>query len=73
MKLGATHCFVVHGTDGLDEITITGTTKVSEGKNGKVKTYTVKPSDFGLKRAKQVDLRRQCRRECQNNNGSAIR
>lgn len=56
MKLGAAHCFVVHGTDGLDEITITGTTKVSEGKNGKVKTYTVKPSDFGLKKAKKVDL-----------------
>lgn len=56
MKLGASHCFVVHGADGLDEITITGTTKVSEGKNGKVKTYTVKPSDFGLKKAKKVDL-----------------
>lgn len=56
MRLGASHCFVVHGTDGLDEITITTTTKVSEGKNGKVRTYTVKPSDFGLKKAKKVDL-----------------
>jgi anthranilate phosphoribosyltransferase len=56
MKLGASHCFVVHGSDGLDEITITTTTKVSEGKNGKVRTYTVKPSDFGLKKAKKVDL-----------------
>ncbi|MBI5181665.1 MAG: anthranilate phosphoribosyltransferase, partial [Nitrospirae bacterium] len=56
MRLGAAHCFVVHGSDGLDEITITTTTKVSEGKNGKVRTYTVKPSDFGLKKAKKVDL-----------------
>ena len=56
MKLGASHCFVVHGSDGLDEITITSTTKVSEGKNGKVRTYTVKPSDFGLRKAKKVDL-----------------
>lgn len=56
MKLGASHCFVVHGSDGLDEITITTTTKVSEGKNGKVRTYTVKPSDFGLRKAKKVDL-----------------
>ena len=56
MKLGANHCFVVHGADGLDEITITGTTKVSEGKNGKVRTYTVRPSDYGLKKAKKVDL-----------------
>lgn len=46
--LGSLHCMIVHGEDGLDEITVTGKTKVSELKNGEVVTYTISPEDFGL-------------------------
>ncbi len=55
--LGAAHAFVVHGMDGLDEITITNRTKVSEFKDGKVKDYFVHPSDFGFPTGKAEDLR----------------
>lgn len=47
-KLGSKHAFVVHG-NGLDEITIDGSTKVSESKDGHVLTYEIKPTDFGMK------------------------
>ena len=56
-NLGATHAFVVHGMDGLDEITITDKTGVSEFKDGKVKDYVIHPSDFGLPVGKAEDLR----------------
>ena len=54
---GALHAFVVHGMDGLDEITITGKTKVSEFKGGKVTDYFIHPSDFGFPAGKAEDLR----------------
>src|SRR5512136_420273 len=50
-ELGAQRAFVVHGSDGLDEITITGESKVSEVRGGEVRTYYVAPEDFGLERA----------------------
>jgi len=56
-NLGAKHAFVVHGMDGLDEITITGKTKVSEFKAGKVKDYFIEPSDFGFTNGKPGDLK----------------
>jgi anthranilate phosphoribosyltransferase len=56
-NLGATHAFVVHGMDGLDEITITGKTKVSEFKDGIVKDYFIHPQDFGFSTGKPDDLR----------------
>lgn len=49
--LGSQHVMVVHGTDGLDEITISGETTIGELKNGKVSIYTIKPEDFGLRSA----------------------
>lgn len=49
--LGAERAFVVHGSDGLDEMTLTGPTKVSELRNGSVSTYDVLPGDFGLAQA----------------------
>ena len=49
-NLGAKHAFVVHGMDGLDEITITDKTKVSEYRDGKVKDYFLHPSDLGFQR-----------------------
>lgn len=56
-NLGATHAFVVHGMDGLDEITVTDRTKVSEFVNGKVKDFFLHPSDFGMATAKKDDLK----------------
>jgi len=55
-NLGAMHAFVVHGEDGLDEITNTGRTKLSELKDGRVNTYYIAPEDLGLQRAKKEDL-----------------
>ena len=47
-KLGANHVMVVHGNDGMDEISISDTTNVAELKNGEITEYTIKPEDFGL-------------------------
>src|SRR5436190_1864896 len=49
--LGTHRAFVVHGLDGLDEITITGPTRVAEVREGSVRTYEVTPEEFGLQRA----------------------
>jgi anthranilate phosphoribosyltransferase len=50
-ELGTERAFVVHGSDGLDEITITGESKISEVNEGKLHTYYVTPEDYGIKRA----------------------
>ncbi len=55
-NLGTRHAFVVHGEDGLDEITNTDRTRVSELKNNKVVTYFISPEDFNLKKAEKGDL-----------------
>ena len=47
-SLGSKHVMVVHSKDGLDEISIADDTYVAELKEGKVSTYTINPSDFGL-------------------------
>jgi anthranilate phosphoribosyltransferase len=49
--LGARRALVVHGSDGLDEVTITGESKISEVRDGNIRTYYVTPEDFGLQRA----------------------
>jgi anthranilate phosphoribosyltransferase len=54
--LGSRRAMVVHGSDGLDEITITGESKITELKEGSISTYTVRPEDFGLKRALMKDI-----------------
>jgi anthranilate phosphoribosyltransferase len=54
--LGARRALVVHGSDGLDEITTTTVTQVSELHNGKIKTYTISPEDFGFPLAELTDL-----------------
>jgi anthranilate phosphoribosyltransferase len=56
VKLGSSHCFVVHGSDGLDEITTTGPSHIAEGKNGVVDSYTINPEELGLPLAKAADL-----------------
>lgn len=48
MRLGSQHCFVVHGLDGLDEITLTAKTQISEAKGGVLSNYLLDPADFGL-------------------------
>jgi anthranilate phosphoribosyltransferase len=50
-NLGAEHVWVVHGSDGLDEITLTGPTFVSELKNGDIRSFEVTPDEAGLPRA----------------------
>jgi anthranilate phosphoribosyltransferase len=50
-ELGVKRAFVVHGADGLDEISISGETHVSELRDGTVRSYTVTPEDFGVPRA----------------------
>jgi anthranilate phosphoribosyltransferase len=55
-NLGSEHVFVVHGSDGLDEMTLTGPTRVSELKDGVVSSYDVSPGDFGLTKAQASDL-----------------
>ena len=49
--LGLRRALVVHGLDGLDEITITGTTRIAEAREGSVRSYEVEPEEFGMKRA----------------------
>ena len=55
--LGSERAWVVHGADGLDEISTTGYTKVSECRGGAVNTFYVHPSDFGLPKASPAQLR----------------
>ncbi len=49
--LGLRRALVVHGLDGLDEITITGTTRIAEAREGSVRSYEVEPEEFGMKRS----------------------
>jgi anthranilate phosphoribosyltransferase len=56
MKLGIQQGLVVHGEDTLDEVSITGKTKVTEFREGQVKTTFIKPEDFGLKRGKLIEI-----------------
>ncbi|HEY8671736.1 MAG TPA: anthranilate phosphoribosyltransferase, partial [Terriglobales bacterium] len=54
--LGTHHAFVVHGLDGLDEITITGPTRVAEVRGGSVHAYEITPEEFGMSRASLEEL-----------------
>ena len=56
-RLGSRHVLVVNGSDGLDEITISGPTNVAELKDGQVNEYTVTPEQFGLQTAPLDEIR----------------
>lgn len=56
-RLGSHHVLVAHGSDGMDEITISGSTLIAELKDGAVTEYTVHPSDFGLPSAPLDSIR----------------
>ncbi|MEE8444855.1 MAG: anthranilate phosphoribosyltransferase, partial [Alphaproteobacteria bacterium] len=56
-NLGAERAWVVHGGDGLDELTTTGPSFVAEYKDGAVSTFEVSPADAGLPKAKPEDLK----------------
>ena len=56
-SLGAEHVWVVHGHDGLDELTTTGSTAVAELSDGKIELFEVTPADAGLAPAKLSDLK----------------
>ena len=56
-RLGTEHAWVVHGSDGLDELTTTGSSVVAEMRDGAVSTFEVVPEDAGLPRAKPEDLK----------------
>ena len=49
--LGLRRALVVHGNDGLDEITISTTTRIAELRDGQVRTYEITPEEFGMRRA----------------------
>ncbi len=55
-NLGSKHILVVHGADGLDEVTATDKTFVSEVNNGTLRDYEITPDEFGIPRAKPDDL-----------------
>jgi len=57
LLLGTKHAWVVHGADGLDEITIANRTFVAEAENGKIRTFEIEPKDFGLSISDLASLR----------------
>jgi anthranilate phosphoribosyltransferase len=55
--LGSEHVWVVHGSDGMDELTTTGPTKVAELRDGTVAVFEIEPEQVGLERANLSDLK----------------
>ena len=56
-SLGSERAYIVHGLDGLDEITLTGPSRVSELAGGEVRTFEIEPGDFGIDRAEAAALK----------------
>lgn len=54
-QLGSKHVLVVCGSDGLDEITLTGTTRVAELKDGRIHEYDLNPADYGIEIRRNLD------------------
>ncbi|RQD68072.1 MAG: anthranilate phosphoribosyltransferase [Tindallia sp. MSAO_Bac2] len=56
MELGVKHAMIVHGSDGLDELTVTGDSYVCEVKDGEILEYTIQPEKLGLELVGQGEL-----------------
>lgn len=56
-NLGMQSAYVVHGMDGMDEISTTGTTRISELRDGKIRTFEITPEELGLPRRTQEDIK----------------
>lgn len=56
LALGGEHAFVVHGADGLDELSVTGPNRVSQLRDGQVETFSIDPRELGLPQARLSDL-----------------
>ncbi|MES1930841.1 anthranilate phosphoribosyltransferase [Salinisphaera dokdonensis CL-ES53] len=56
-RLGSRHVMIVHGEDGLDELSINAPSRVAELKDGKIETYKIAPEDVGLERGSLDGLR----------------
>jgi len=56
-QLGSHHVMVVHADDGMDEISIASATSVAELKDGEIKTYTIEPEDFAMKKADLSEIK----------------
>ncbi len=56
-NLGTERAFIVRGEDGLDEITLTGPTRITELHGGSIRTYHITPEEFGLSRCSPQDLK----------------
>jgi len=55
-SLGSKHVLVVHAEDGLDEISIAGSTQIAELKDGSVKTYSISPTQFGIEESNLSEI-----------------
>ena len=55
-ELGSRRALVAHGSDGMDEVSISGETKITELNEGKIRTYTIRPEEFGIERASLKEI-----------------
>ncbi|MCA0971867.1 anthranilate phosphoribosyltransferase [Halobacillus litoralis] len=62
-QLGSKHVLLATGSDGMDEITITGETDIVELKDGTISRFTISPEQFGLKRGKLEDIQIETKEE----------
>ncbi len=56
-NLGSRRAWIAHGDDGVDEISITGPTRIAELSNGEIKSFTITPEDYNIQRASLDDIR----------------
>jgi anthranilate phosphoribosyltransferase len=56
-ELGYTNAMFVHGLDGLDEISLLGTTRINQLKNGEITTFEIQPEDFGMTRCRLDEIK----------------
>jgi anthranilate phosphoribosyltransferase len=55
--MGAEHAVIVHGQDGMDEISVGAPTQIHEARGGSVQSYVIEPEQFGIRRSRTADVR----------------